>query len=124
MPNFKATVEVDFEVFCTCGAGLCGQSEGLQSHIRNEPENIRAPQYHKVKSQAPHFVAVLDGTKTFEIRENDRDYQTGDIIVHEEWDRETGYSGRTTVHRIGYITTYAQTPGWVVFSLLPLKDKT
>lgn len=38
MPLFKAEVEVDFEVFCTCGAGLCGQSQGRQSRTRNEPQ--------------------------------------------------------------------------------------
>ena len=31
MPNFD--IEIDFEVYCaTCGAGLCGQSEGTQNN--------------------------------------------------------------------------------------------
>jgi hypothetical protein len=43
MPSFTASVttevDVDFEVFCgTCGAGLCGQSEGRQSRNRAYPQ--------------------------------------------------------------------------------------
>lgn len=50
MPEFKAIVdipqqevEVSFEVFCSCGAGLCGQSEGRQSRQRNEPQVVVEP---------------------------------------------------------------------------------
>lgn len=35
MPSF----EVEFEVFCgTCGAGLCNQADGRNSHRRGQPQ--------------------------------------------------------------------------------------
>jgi TolA-binding protein len=35
MPSF----DVEFEVFCgTCGAGLCGQSDGRNSRNRHQPQ--------------------------------------------------------------------------------------
>lgn len=41
---------------------------------------------HKLKIWPRMFDAVRRGDKTFEIRKNDRDYQTGDILELEEWD--------------------------------------
>ena len=35
---------------------------------------------HELKLQEPFCTAIYDGTKTFEIRKNDRGYQTGDKI--------------------------------------------
>lgn len=34
MPSF----EVEFEVFCACGAGLCNQSTGRNSRRRDTPQ--------------------------------------------------------------------------------------
>ena len=36
---------------------------------------------HRLKIQEQYADAVLNGTKTFEIRKNDRDYEAGDSIV-------------------------------------------
>jgi len=47
MPTFEAeiteTVTVDFEVFCSCGEGLCGQSTGRQSRHRGQPQVVVEP---------------------------------------------------------------------------------
>lgn len=45
---------------------------------------------HKLKIWPRMFEAVQRGDKTFEIRKNDRDYQTGDTLVLEEWDPAKG----------------------------------
>lgn len=63
----------------------------------------------------------MDGLKTFEIRENDRGFNAGDIVELQEWDQELLYTGRKIVRTIGYVLDYHQKPGWVVFSLLPMK---
>ena len=78
--------------------------------------------HHDLKSFPALFQPVIDRTRLFEIRRNDRDYQTGDTFtLHEyEYDHGDRYTGRTISGRIGHIDTYAQTPGHVVFSLLNL----
>lgn len=41
-------------------------------------------QYHYLKCEKEFFDAVIEGSKTFEIRKNDRDYKVGDIVYFEE----------------------------------------
>lgn len=57
---------------------------------------------HELKIYPKYFNAVLDGSKTFEIRKNDRWFQVGDNILLREWDN-IKYSGRTIYAEITYI---------------------
>lgn len=75
---------------------------------------------HILKILPCYFEAVLDGKKTFEIRENDRGYQAGDTVVLREHDKVMLYTGRELEFKIGYVLNFAQKENWVVFSLLPL----
>lgn len=43
---------------------------------------------HKLKTLARYWEAIEDGRKTFEVRKNDRAFQTGDILVLEKIDNE------------------------------------
>lgn len=51
--------------------------------------------YHHLKILPEYFIEVIKGTKTFELRQNDRDYKIGDkIMLHEitpNNDQDTGY---------------------------------
>ena len=40
---------------------------------------------HRLKIKPEYFQAVINGTKPFEIRYNDRNFQTGDKIILEEY---------------------------------------
>lgn len=40
---------------------------------------------HALKVVAPYFDALADGSKTFEVRRNDRGFQKGDTLVLQEW---------------------------------------
>lgn len=44
---------------------------------------------HKLKTVAHYWDAVADGRKTFEVRRNDRAFQTGDILVLEKYNDAT-----------------------------------
>lgn len=46
---------------------------------------------HKLKTLARYWDAVAAGTKTFEVRKNDRAFQTGDILVLEKFGEDGFY---------------------------------
>lgn len=60
---------------------------------------------HHLKIWPKYYERVLNGSKTFEVRENDRDYQTGDLVVLQEWDPKTKeYTTSSNLrYRIGYV---------------------
>lgn len=86
---------------------------------------------HSLKIWPQYYARVKDGTKTFEIRENDRGFQRGDIVELLEWDPEPvnkttstpkGFTDAEPLYfEIGYIHVLSGSS--CVFSLLPLKDK-
>lgn len=45
---------------------------------------------HKLKTWVRFWDAVASGEKTFEVRKNDRAFQTGDVLVLQKFDPETG----------------------------------
>jgi Domain of unknown function (DUF3850) len=58
---------------------------------------------HRLKCWPQSFAPLLANTKTFDLRRNDRDYQVGDVLLLQEWDRDRGYSGREVKRRVGYV---------------------
>jgi hypothetical protein len=60
---------------------------------------------HELKIWPKWFDAVQDGTKTYEIRKDDRGFAVGDIVVLEEFRSGVGaYTGRKVERRIVYIS--------------------
>jgi ASC-1-like (ASCH) protein len=57
---------------------------------------------HKLKILPEYYEQVLSGEKKFELRKNDRDYKTGDMLRIREWNK-TYYTGRTFICEIKYI---------------------
>lgn len=50
---------------------------------------------HNLKILPEHFKNVLNGTKKFEVRKNDRDFKNGDGLCLEEYDLQTKqYTGK------------------------------
>jgi hypothetical protein len=59
---------------------------------------------HNLKTWPEYFVAVLIGTKTFEIRKNDRDFNVGDELVLQEYEPTNDmYSGRSVKRTVTYV---------------------
>lgn len=95
---------------------------------------------HHLRTWPVYFERVADGSKTFEVRKDDRGYQTGDVLVLHEWSPERcgqvncrqphdakhgpcrGYSGRSLTFRVGFIFRQgfgADLGSHVVMSLVP-----
>lgn len=87
---------------------------------------------HELKIWPQYYCRVADGTKTFELRENDRSFQPGDTVTLREWDptpisvtderMPKGYTdAKSLKFKIGYILVLDSSR--VIFSLLPLKKR-
>ena len=79
-------------------------------------------EHHKVKILPIYFDAVNEGRKTFEVRNNDRNYKNADTITLEEWEADSGYTGRELTFEVGYVLPLDVFSGdvssYVVFSLI------
>jgi hypothetical protein len=59
---------------------------------------------HPLKTWPRFYQAVADGSKTFEVRKNDRDFQVGDVLELKEWDHATErYTGREMAKVVTYV---------------------
>jgi hypothetical protein len=83
---------------------------------------------HELKIHPAYFEAVLLEEKTFEVREDDRGFETGDELRLREWDPgQARYTGRIADRRVLYIlrgpwrppgaTGDAIGPGFVVMAI-------
>ena len=84
----------------------------------------RAPVTHELKTWQSYFHAVLDGTKKFEIRRDDRDFRVGDTIRLRETEYGSGnYTGREVRRVITYILRHEEDLGLIGgFAILSLRD--
>lgn len=59
---------------------------------------------HELKTWPRFFEELLRGNKTFELRRNDRDFQTGDDVIFKEWDEKLeDFTGRKLHRTITYV---------------------
>ena len=74
---------------------------------------------HDLKCHPQYFDALADGSKTFEIRFNDRGYEVGDTLLLRRYDPQTGYTGESLTRRVTYVLSsyVALTPGYVAMGL-------
>ena len=95
---------------------------------------------HELKILPYFFRAVKAGSKTFELRKNDRDFKVGDILVLKEFKtglvdhtgaeevviEERGYTGREIKKRISYILEggqYGLRKGYSILALGEIKGE-
>lgn len=77
---------------------------------------------HELKTWSEYFQAVLDGTKTFEERKNDRNFKVGDMLVLLEWNPESNeWTGSGICKQVTYIldTPKFVREGYVVMGFAP-----
>ena len=84
---------------------------------------------HELKIWPMYYERVKNGSKTFEVRKNDRNFQMGDTVTLKEFDPEAtnptdstvpkGYTDSKPLEfKIGYV--HVLDSKTVVFSLLPI----
>jgi len=96
--------------------------------------------HHELKVVQPFFDALIEGTKNFEVRRDDREpaFAVGDSLLLREWigfwggpedstdehglRHDKGYTGRAVLRRITYILRHVDFPegvpeGWCVLGL-------
>jgi hypothetical protein len=84
---------------------------------------IPALTVHRLKTWASYFSAVIDGSKPFEVRRDDRGFQRGDRVrLVEVTHPDDGLlpTGREAEYTITYVLTGGQfgiEPGYVVLGL-------
>ena len=80
---------------------------------------------HELKILPHFFWPVWRGSKTFEIRKDDRDYMPGDLLDLKEWTEEEGYTGRHVRMKVSYKLSSEQSMGMLedgcaILALSPL----
>lgn len=59
---------------------------------------------HYLKTYPEYFAATENGSKTFELRENDRDFQVKDVLILQEFDPDKiQFTGRIISASVTYI---------------------
>ena len=80
---------------------------------------------HKLKIKSEHYINVINGTKTAEIRYNDRNYQVDDILILNEIDSLGNFTGNKCSVIVTHVlddNQYLQT-GFVMLSFrMPNSD--
>jgi hypothetical protein len=103
--------------------------DGLQDSERGighraDPPEARCARSHFLKTWPVYFQGLVDGTKTAEVRINDRDFRVGDELVLYEFDPNAGgpFSGREefrTISRVDDLSNLTAVSKLVLLSFVP-----
>lgn len=87
----------------------------------NDLYPLELDKVHKLKTWPSYFEDIFTGSKTFEVRKNDRDFKQGDWLKLEEYNQLTRtYTGRQIHKQVGYILygpAFGIEDGYCVMSL-------
>ena len=76
---------------------------------------------HKLKTWAEYFKVIINGSKTFELRKNDRDFKVGDRLDLMEYDPKTqSFTGNHCQRFVSYIigdNPFVNLNGYVILGL-------
>lgn len=77
---------------------------------------------HDLKVWPEYYRHLASGEKTYELRKNDRGYQTGHWLRLREWSRDDGYSGREMLRLVTYVSRGSWlADGYVALALGPAR---
>jgi hypothetical protein len=102
----------------------------IQKHIDRAVAKATQVNIHNLKTWPEAFEGVWDGTKRHDYRKDDRGFEVGDELVHQEFypkDEQGTYSGRSCRSRVTFISTsddpWRIPEGYCVMSLSAPYDK-
>lgn len=78
---------------------------------------------HELKCLNPYFQAIIDGTKAFEVRKNDRAYAVGDMLLLRETGTDGMFTGRSQEVCVTFVLAdwnLGLVPGFVVLGIEPV----
>lgn len=90
------------------------------------PEARHEPTEHELKCWPEFYKALVGGSKTFELRRDDRGFRVGDVLRIREWRRirvvdgkaEGEYTGREFRRTVSYVLSgFGLEPGYVCMGL-------
>jgi hypothetical protein len=95
------------------------ETEVTQEDINNA--EFRPTKTHELKVWPEYYQAIASKMKQFEVRENDRDFKTGDTLILQEWDPDlekfTGNRADATVDYVLYGGAFGINEGYCVMSI-------
>ena len=72
------------------------------------------PDTHKLKTWPIPFWEVIAGSKTFEVRRNDRDFKVGDLLLLQEYEPALKkYTGEEVLVQIDYSIVLPEPEGFI-----------
>lgn len=85
------------------------------------------PKTHRLKTVDHYYDAVADGTKTYEVRKNDRAFQTGDVLELVRWSHTSlgfreDYGPKILRKKISYLLQGGQFGIEAGYCILGLKE--
>lgn len=90
-----------------------------------EYRDTTLPVVHVLKTWPVHFQEIKNGTKTFELRKNDRNFAMNDFLFLEEYNPDTGkYTGNRIICRVGTMVhgLFGLKDDYCAMSLLKVTD--
>ena len=87
----------------------------------NQPSLTPVRRTHELPIWPDSFASVANGSKPFDVRQNDRNFQVGDALLLRELNPETHeYTGQTLVRWVSHVlpgNTFGVEAGWCVLGL-------
>ena len=66
---------------------------------------------HDLKVHPQFWDSLVDGSKAFDLRRNDRAFKLGDSLLLRRYDPKVGYSGESLSRHISYVLYPEDCPG-------------
>ena len=77
---------------------------------------------HELKITPNNYKVIRDGSKTFELVKYNRDFSVRDILVFQEYEDSSGYTGRKIIKEISYVSNKGEDGLSEDFCILGLKN--